>query len=216
MVYLLCLGVSAAFRCIGVHPLKGFVHVQGKSAGIWKEFHLDFLRGKFLAVFTYDFKQSYNFIREKQGQKRNKCSCTRIYSKDTWPIYVSHKCTPVLHSPKISTIDQLLFDREDINSSSEIRTLGRKDPALLCLQCNSPICTNYLYISGKKWDECSVGEQTVVFCGRQRSSNCCFYRLKWSRIIPKITAETDLKIIISNQIEFIYPGALVLWSNQAD
>lgn len=129
---------------------------------------------------------------------------------------MSHKCTPVLHSPKISTIDQLLFDREDINSSSEIRTLGRKDPALLCLQCNSPICTNYLYISGKKWDKCSVGEQTVVFCGRQRSSNCCFYRLKWSRIIPKITAETDLKIIISNQIEFIYPGALVLWSNQAD
>lgn len=48
--------LSAAFRCTGVHPLKGFVQAQGKLAGIWKEFHLDFLHGKFLAVFTYDFK----------------------------------------------------------------------------------------------------------------------------------------------------------------
>lgn len=41
---------------MGVHPLKGFVHVQGKLTGIWKEFHLDVLYGKSLAVFIYGLK----------------------------------------------------------------------------------------------------------------------------------------------------------------
>lgn len=124
------LGVSTAFTCMGVHPLKGFVHAQGKLTGIWKEFHLDFLYGKSLAVFIYGLKQSYCFIREKQGQRRSKCCHIRIYNKDTWLVHVDHKHTFVLCSPKISNIEQLHFDCKDINSSSKIQTLGRKHRAL--------------------------------------------------------------------------------------